>query len=194
MRELDHKEGWVLKNWCFWIVVLEKTPESPLNSKEIKLVNSKVNQLWLFTGRTDAEAEAPILWPPDENSWLSGKDPDAGKDWGQEKGWRRMRLFWIASLTQWTWVWVDSRSWWRTGKPGMLQSMKSQRVGHDWATELNSTEQLSTHGIKWINCLNEKMPLFTNEERIKEAKTWPNNNAVGCYISYAFIPLWSWNA
>ena len=120
MRELDSKEGWVPKNWCFWIVVLEKTLESPLNSKEIKLVNSKINQPWLFIGRTDAEAEAPILWPPDVNSWLIGKDPDAGKDWGQEKGWQRMRLFWIASLTQWMWVWVDSRSWWRTEKSGVL--------------------------------------------------------------------------
>ena len=85
MRELDSKEGWVPKNWCFWIVVLEKTLESPLNSKEIKLVNSKVNQPWLFIGRTDAEAEAPILWPPDAKSWLVRGDPDAGKDWGQEE-------------------------------------------------------------------------------------------------------------
>ena len=82
---LDHKEGWVLKNWCFWTVVLEKTLESPLDCKEIKPVNAKENQSWIFTGRTDAEAEAPILWPPDAKSQLIRKDPDAGKDWGQKE-------------------------------------------------------------------------------------------------------------
>ena len=85
MWELDHKEGWEMKNWCFWIVVLEKTLESPLDSKEIKPVNPKGNQPWMFIGRTDAEAEDLILWPPDANSQLIGKDPDAGKDWGQEE-------------------------------------------------------------------------------------------------------------
>ena len=81
----------VLKNWCFWTVVLEKTLESPLDSKEIKPVNPKWNQPWIVIGRTDAEAEAPILWPHDMKSWLIGKDPDAGKDWGQEKGWQRLK-------------------------------------------------------------------------------------------------------
>ena len=85
MWELDHKEGWTVENWCFWTVVLEKTLESPLDSKEIKPVNPKGNQSWLFVGRTDAEVEAPILWPPDEKSLLIGKDPDAGKDWRQEE-------------------------------------------------------------------------------------------------------------
>ena len=84
MWELDHKKDWVPKNWCFWAVVL-KTLESPFNSKDIKPVNPKGNQPWNFTGRTSAEAEAPILWPPDVKSWLSGKDPDAGRDWGQEE-------------------------------------------------------------------------------------------------------------
>ena len=83
MWELDYKESWVLKNWCFWTVVLEKTLESPLDRKEIKPVNPKGNQPWIFIGRADAEAEALVLWPPDEN-WLIGKDPDAGKDWRQE--------------------------------------------------------------------------------------------------------------
>ena len=90
MWELDHKEGWEPKNWCLWIVVLEKTLESPLKCKEIKPVNLKGNQSWVFTGRTDAEAEAPILWPPDANSWLTGKDPDAGKVKAKEecgRGW-----------------------------------------------------------------------------------------------------------
>ena len=83
MWELDHKEGWTPKNWCFQRVVLEKTSESPLDSKEIKPVNPKRNQPWIFTGRTDAEIKAPILWEPDVKSRLTGKDPDAGKDWGQ---------------------------------------------------------------------------------------------------------------
>ena len=84
MWELDHKEGWALKNWCFWTVVLEKTLESPLDCKKIKPVNPKGNQPWIFIGRTDAEAEAPILWPPDVKNWLIRKDPDAGKDSRQE--------------------------------------------------------------------------------------------------------------
>ena len=87
MWELDYKESWALKNWYFWTVVLEKTLESPLDYKEIQPVNPKGNQSWIFIGRTDAEAETPILWPPDVKSWLIGKDPDAGKDWRQdEKG------------------------------------------------------------------------------------------------------------
>jgi len=84
--ELDHKESWALKNWCFRSVVLEKTLKSPLGYKEIKPANPKGNQFWIFIGRTDAEAEAPILWPPDVKNWLLGKDPDAGKDWRLKKG------------------------------------------------------------------------------------------------------------
>ena len=85
MWELDYKESWVLRNWCFWTVALEKTLESPLDSKEIKPVNPKGNQCWIFIGRTDAEAETPILWPPDAKNWLIGKDPEARKDWKQEE-------------------------------------------------------------------------------------------------------------
>ena len=85
--ELDYKESWAPKNWCFWTVVLEKTFESPLDCKKIQPVHPKGNQLWIFIGRTDAAAEIPILWPPDAKSWLIWKDPDAGKDWrGKEKG------------------------------------------------------------------------------------------------------------
>ena len=86
MWELDHKEGWALKNWCFLNVVLEKTLESPLDCKKIKPVNPKRNQPWIFIGRTDAEAETPMLPPPDVKNWLTGKYADAGKDWRQEKG------------------------------------------------------------------------------------------------------------
>ena len=85
MWELDYKESWVPLNWCFWTVVLEKTPESPLDCKEIQPFHLKGNQSWVFIGRTDAVAETPTLWPSDANSWLIGKDPDAGKDWGQEE-------------------------------------------------------------------------------------------------------------
>ena len=139
MWTLDYKESWVPKNWCFWTVMLEKTLESPLNSKETKPVNSKGNQSWIFIGRTDAEAEVPILWPPDGKSQLIGKDPDPSWPWlrtggeGSNRGWNS----WMASPTQRTWIWVDSRSWWWTRRPGVLQSMGLQRVWHDWATELN---------------------------------------------------------
>ena len=85
MWELDHKEGWTWKNWCFWTVVLEKTLESPLDCKKIKSVNLKGNQSWILIGRTNAEAEAPIIWPPDSKSQFIGKDPDAGKEWRQEE-------------------------------------------------------------------------------------------------------------
>ena len=139
--ELDYKESWVLKNWCFCTVVLEKTFESPLDCKEIQPVHPKQDQSWVFIGRTDVEAETPILWPPDAMGWLIWKDSDTGKDWGQEEKGTSHQMMrwdgWMASLTQWTWVWVDSRSWWWTGRPGVLQSMGSQRVRHDWAIELN---------------------------------------------------------
>ena len=85
MWELDYKESWVPKNWCFWTAVLEKTLESPLDCKKIQAVHPKGDQSWIFTGRTDVEAETPILWPPDVKNWLIGKDPDAGKDWRQEE-------------------------------------------------------------------------------------------------------------
>ena len=136
--ELDHKESWVLKNWCFWTVVLEKTLESPLDSREIESADPKGNQSWIFIGRTDAEAETPIFWPPDVKNWLTGKDPDAQNDWRQEeKGTTEDEIDGIASLTPWTWVCASSRSWWWTGRPGVLQSMGWQRVRHDWAIELN---------------------------------------------------------
>ena len=86
MWELDYKEGWALKNWCFWNMVLEKTLKSPLDCKEIQPIHSNGDQSWVFIGRTDVEAETPILWPPDVKRWLIWKDHDAGKDWGHEKG------------------------------------------------------------------------------------------------------------
>ena len=95
--ELEYKESWAPKNWCFWTVVLEKTLESSLDSKEIQPVHPKGNQSWIVIGRTDVEAEAPILWPPDVKSWLIWKDTDAGKDWRWRRGWQRMR--WLDGIT-----------------------------------------------------------------------------------------------
>ena len=138
MWELDHKESWVPKNWCFWTVVLEKTLESPLDCKEIQRVHPKGNQSWIFIGRTAAEAETPntlATWCKElthlKRPWCWERLKTGGE--GEDRGWDD----WIASLTQRTWVWVSSRSWWWTGRPGVLQSMGLQRVGHDWATELS---------------------------------------------------------
>ena len=137
MWELDHKEIWAPKNWCFCTVVLEKTLESPLDCKEIQPVHSKGDQPWMFIGRTDVEAETNTLatWCEELTHW---KRPwcwerlRAGGE-GDDRGWDD----WMALPTQWTWVGVDSRCWWWTGRPGVLEFMGSQRVRHDWATELN---------------------------------------------------------
>ena len=136
--ELDYKESWVLKNWYFLTVMLEKTLESPLECKEIKLVNPKGNQFWIFIGRTDAEAETPntlATWCEERTHlkrlWCWGRLKAGGE--GDDRGWDG----WMASLTQWIWVLVSSGSWWWTGRPGVLQSMGSQTAGHEWATELN---------------------------------------------------------
>ena len=158
MWVLDHKDSWTLKKWCFWILWCWRWLESPLDSKEIKPVNHKWNQPWIFIRRTDAEAEAPILWLPDARSRLTGKHPDAGKDWGQEEkgaiedeivGW----YHWLdhLSLSKLQEIVKDracSGSWWWTGKPGMLQSMGSQRVGYDWETELTELSLKIWSGLK----------------------------------------------
>ena len=131
--ELDYKESWALKYWCFWTVVLEKTLESPLDCKEIKPVNPKGNHSWIFIGRIDTEAETPVPWLPDAKNWLTWKDHDAGKDWRQEEK-EMIEDGWMASPNQWIWVRASSRNWWRTGKPGMLQSIGLQRAGQlNWA-------------------------------------------------------------
>ena len=119
----------------------EKTLESPLDCKEIQPFHSKGDQPWDFFGRNDAKAEAPVFWPPHAKSWLIGKDwcwegLGAGGE-GDDRGWDG----WMASRTWWTWVWVNSGRWWWTGRPGVRRFMGSQRVDHDWATELNWTEK-----------------------------------------------------
>ena len=112
MWELDCEESWVPKNWCFWTVVLEETLESPLDCKEIQPVHPKGHQSWVFIGRTDVEAETPILWPPDAKRWLFWKDPDSGKDWRRrEKGMAEDEMVRMASLTWWMWVWAGCGSW-----------------------------------------------------------------------------------
>ena len=143
------KESWAPKNWCFWTVVLEKTLESPLDCKDIQPVHCKGYQSWIFIGRTDAEAEIPILWPPDMKNWLLEKRPWSWerlkvRGEGDNRGWDG----WMASPMWWTWVWVRSRSWWWTGKPGVLQSTGLQKGGHDWMTELNWGHLRSALG--WI--------------------------------------------
>ena len=135
------EENWVPKNWCFWTVVLEKTLDSPLDYKEIQPVHPKGDQSWVFIRRTDVEAETPILWPPHRKSWLIGRDPDAGRDWGtgwegDDRGWDG----WMASLTRWTWVWVNSGSWWWTRRPGMLWFMGC--TDSDTTERLNQTDTL----------------------------------------------------
>ena len=146
MWELDGEESWALKNWCFWIVVLEKTVESPLDCKKIQPVHPRGDQSWVFIGKTDVETETPILWPLDAKNWLTGKDPDAGKRLKAGEGdnsWDG----WTASPMWWTWVWVGFRSWWWTGKLGMLQSMGSQSDTTEWLKwiELNYSILL----LKW---------------------------------------------
>ena len=136
--ELDYKESWALKNWCFWTVVLEKTLESPLDCKEIQQVHPKGNLSRIFFGRTDCwswNSNILATWCKElihlKRPWCWERLGAGGE--GDDREWDG----WMASPTQWTWVWVSSGSWWWTGKSGVLQSMGSQRVGHNWATELN---------------------------------------------------------
>ena len=143
MWELDHKESWAPKNWCFWTVVLEKTFESPLNCPELKPVHPKGNQPWIFIGKADVEAS--ILWPLDMKSWFHWKRLwcwERLKTKGDDRGWDG----WMASLIQWTWVWANSRRKWRVGKPGVLQSMGSQRVRHNDSTTTTNPRWLVSFG------------------------------------------------
>ena len=150
--ELDYKESWALKNWCFWTVVLEKTPESALDCKEIQPVHPKGDPSWVFIGRTDAEAETPILRTPHAKSWLIWKVPDAGKDWRQEE--KGMTDGWMASPTQWAWVWVNS------GQGGLTYCDSWGRKESDTTERLNWTE------------LNPNSPCITNPMDMNLSKLW----------------------
>ena len=140
MWGLDYKESWAPKNWCFWTVVLEKTFESPLECKEIQPVHPKGDQSWIFLGKTDAEAKTPILWSPCKElthwkrPWCSERSKAGGE--GDNRGWDG----WMASLTRWTWVCASSGAGDGQGSLACCSSWVSQRVGHDWVTELNWTE------------------------------------------------------
>ena len=169
MWALDCEESWAPKNLCFWTMVLEKTLESPPDCKEIQPVHPTGDQSWMFIRRTDAEAETPILWPPHAKSWLIGKDPDAGRNWGQEE--KGMTEDEMAGRHQRldARVWVNSGSWWWTGRPGVLQFMGSQRVWHDWATELNWTELIDDSWLilSWVT-LTFYLKIITNSRKLQE--------------------------
>ena len=195
MWELDCEEGWAPKNWCFWTVVLEKALESPLDYKENQPVHSKGDQSWVFFGRNDAKAETLVFWPPHAKSWLTGKDSDAWRDWGQEEkgttedemaGWHHR----LNGREFDTWVW--------TGRPGVLWFMGSQRVGHNWETELNWTERSGRHMvvillwnrsrfsfflIAYLLCLdnslsNRKFPAILQEKTVFRCLQQWNYNAI----------------
>ena len=151
MWEMDYKESWAQRNWCCWTVVLEKTLESPLDYKEIQPVYSEGDQPRDFFGRNDAKAETPVLWPTFEEltHWKRlwcWEGLGAGGE-GDDRGWDG----WMASRTWWMWVWVNSGSWWWTGRPRVLRFMGWQRVGHNWATELNWTE------VNWTSVFGSQM-------------------------------------
>ena len=172
MSVLDCEESWALKNWCFWTVVLEKTLESPLDCKEIQPVHSEGDQPWDYFGRNDTKAETPVLWPPHAKSWLIRKDSDAGRDWGQEqKGTTEDEMAgWHHRLNGRESEWTLGVGWW-TGRPGVLWFMGLQRVGHDWATELNWTESK----LWFFQCTDVRAgPLMkkTERRRIDAFKLW----------------------
>ena len=158
MWVLDHKDGWVPKNWCFWTVMLQKTLESPVHCKEIKLVNPQRNQLWIFIGSTDAEVEASVLWTRDVKSWLTGKDLDAGNNWGQEEkavGWQWMR--WLHGITDSIdmslsklWSILKDREVWHAAVHEITESDMTERLNSN-----NCLHTLEIHARKlcpWSFC------------------------------------------
>ena len=159
MWELDYKESWALKNWRFWTVVLEKTLESPLDSKEIQPVHPKGDQSWVFIWKDwcwSWNSNTLTIWWEELTHWQRPwcwEGLGAGE--GDDRGWDG----WMASPTQRTWVWVNFRSWWWTGRPGMLRFMGPQRVRHDWATELNL-----------IYCLTLRIYLIPSWNQFSECK------------------------
>ena len=184
--ELNHKEGWTQKNWCFWTVVLKKILKSPLDSKVIKPINPKENQPSIFTGKMDAEAT--ILWPPDAKSWLIGKDPVAGKDWGQKKEAREDEVtgwinHWLSSdLIKWTWDWANSRRQWRTGKLGMLQFVGSQRQKRlsDWTTNHLYVEFKIWHKWTYLWSRN-RLTDIQNKHRVSKGEHGSGREGLGVW-------------
>ena len=160
MWEMDYKESWALKNSCFWTLVLEKTLESPLDCKEIQPVHPKGDQSWVFIGRTHGEAETPILWPPDVKSWLIWKRPwcwgrlRAGGE-GDDRGWDG----WMASPTRWTWVWVNSGSWWWQG-------------GLAWCGSWSRKESDTTERLKWTELPTLEGGSVNKASELADSDTW----------------------
>ena len=148
MWELDCEEGWALKNWCFWTVMLEKTLESPLDCREIQPVHSEGDQPWDFFGRNDDKAEAPVLWPPRVKSWLIGKDSDAGRDWGQEKGTTEDEMAGLHHrLNEHEFEWI----------PGVSDRQGGLMCCDSWhRKESDMTEWLNWTELNWTEVLNEK--------------------------------------
>ena len=160
---LDHKEDWAPRNWCFWIVMLKKTLESPLDSKEIKPVKPKENLPWIFTGRTDDETEAPILWPPDANSQVTGEDPDAGKNWvPEEKGKTEDKIVgWHHQL--------NGHEFEKT--PGDSEGPGSVACCSLWGHESDMTEQLNkSNNPYFLKVIINLMMLFTFASVLKSSK------------------------
>ena len=195
MWELDHKEGWVPENWCFWTVVLEKTLESPLDCKEIQPVHSKGDQPWVFNGRTNTEAEASIFWPPDATNWLIGKDPDAGKDWRwEEKGTTEDEM---VGWHHWLKGHESEQALGVGDGQGSLAccSPWGHRVGHNWVTELNWV--ILDCQMAWCLCLPEWPSAWANFFSSQPSAYAPNQQILGTLVIDCFLaspqltPLWN---
>ena len=170
MWELICEESWAPKNWCFWTVVLEKTLESPLDCKEIQPVHPKGDQTWVFFGRNDAKAETPVLWPPHAKSWLIGKDSDAGRDWGQEEeATEDETVGWHHRLDGHEFEWTPGVG---DGQGGLACCNSwGHRVGHDWATELNWTENNQDYIVLSWRLKNRRV-VHNKETRDRPTPIW----------------------
>ena len=183
MWELDCEEGWAWKNWCFWTVMLEKTLERPLDCKEIQPVHSEVDQPWVFFGRNDVKAEAPVLWPPHAKSWLIGKDSDAGRDWGLEKGTTE------DEMAGWH-HWLDGHEFGWTlgvgnGQEGLACCDSWGRKESDTTEQLNWTEtnNIFVH-ISLLSCLIISLGLISRNGIMESGGVWVYNSDTFCQVAF----------